>query len=82
VNPGEVARLRALAETLARDIDAHRRPCGRVEHPVPLTQYDPDHPYIVAMYDSGGNPRPRAEQYAQPHPGFDGAIIGPRKTPG
>ncbi|HHW49088.1 MAG TPA: sulfatase [Clostridiaceae bacterium] len=28
------------------------RPAGRVENPVPLTCYDPGHPYIVAMYDS------------------------------
>ena len=29
------------------------RPAGRVEHPETLTHYDPDHPYIVAMYDKG-----------------------------
>lgn len=29
------------------------RPIGRVENPVPLTEYDPDHPYIIAMYDKG-----------------------------
>jgi len=27
------------------------RPCGRVENPQPLTTYDPEHPYMVAMYD-------------------------------
>ena len=27
------------------------RPIGRVKNPVALTQYDPDHPYIIAMYD-------------------------------
>jgi len=27
------------------------RDCGLVENPVNLTEYDPDHPYIVAMYD-------------------------------
>lgn len=27
------------------------RPCGRVDQPRPLTQYDPAHPYIEAMYD-------------------------------
>ncbi|MFW6189159.1 MAG: sulfatase [Planctomycetota bacterium] len=27
------------------------RPIGRVEDPEPLTEYDPDHPYIVAIYD-------------------------------
>ena len=30
---------------------ANRRPVGRVEDAKPLTTYDPDHPYIVAMYD-------------------------------
>jgi len=27
------------------------RPIGRVDNPKPLTEYDPDHPYIMAMYD-------------------------------
>lgn len=27
------------------------RPVGRVDDPKTLTAYDPDHPYIVAMYD-------------------------------
>lgn len=27
------------------------RPAGRVENPVPLTSYNPDHPYFIAMYD-------------------------------
>ncbi len=27
------------------------RPAGRVDHPEPLTHYDPEHPYIMAMYD-------------------------------
>lgn len=27
------------------------RPIGRVTNPEPLTEYDPDHPYIMAMYD-------------------------------
>ncbi|MGB8353390.1 MAG: sulfatase [Chthoniobacteraceae bacterium] len=27
------------------------RAVGRVENPVPLTTYDPQHPYIIAMYD-------------------------------
>ncbi len=29
------------------------RPIGEVEHGVPLTQYDPAHPYIMALYDLG-----------------------------
>ena len=28
-----------------------RRPVGYVENAKPLTEYDPDHPYIIAMYD-------------------------------
>ena len=27
------------------------RPIGRVMDPKPLTEYDPRHPYIIAMYD-------------------------------
>jgi arylsulfatase A-like enzyme len=27
------------------------RPIGRVDHPRPLTQYNPEHPYIIALYD-------------------------------
>jgi hypothetical protein len=27
------------------------RPCGIVEHPEPLTEYDENHPYIIAIYD-------------------------------
>jgi len=27
------------------------RPIGRVENPRPLTEYDPDHPCIIAIYD-------------------------------
>ena len=27
------------------------RPAGQVGDPKPLTEYDPKHPYIVAMYD-------------------------------
>ncbi len=59
VHPDVVARLEAAAEAMRRDIgDARRgvagtrvRPAGRVVDPVPLTVYDPDHPYVVAEYD-------------------------------
>ncbi len=27
------------------------RPIGQVENPKPLTSYDPEHPYIIALYD-------------------------------
>ena len=29
-----------------------KRPVGRVENPKPLATYDPNHPYIVAAYDT------------------------------
>lgn len=57
--PDTVRRLSALAEEAREDLgDAATarkgrqvRPQGVVESPVTLTQYDPGHPYIVAMYD-------------------------------
>ena len=27
------------------------RPIGRVDHPQTLTHYDPEHPYMIALYD-------------------------------
>jgi arylsulfatase A len=27
------------------------RPIGRVDNPVPLTEFDPTHPYFMAEYD-------------------------------
>ena len=30
---------------------AHCRPIGAVDNPQPLTRYNPNHPYIIAMYD-------------------------------
>lgn len=58
-NPDVVARLEAHAARIREDLGDARagdqgkncRPIGRVENPLPLTEYDPDHPYIVAMYD-------------------------------
>ncbi|MBP7402016.1 MAG: sulfatase [Clostridia bacterium] len=57
--PELVARLTGLADAMRRDLgdDANgipgpgRRPPGRVDDPVYLTEYDPGHPYICAMYD-------------------------------
>ena len=54
-----VARLKESAEACRQDLGdsltgvagKNRRPCGRVDNPQPLTRHDPDHPYIVAMYD-------------------------------
>lgn len=57
--PDLVAELRStVAEVRRRCGDAHtgepgqdRRPIGTVDDPQPLTRYDPEHPYLVAMYD-------------------------------
>ena len=57
--PEIVARLEALAEECRNDIGdtvlgvkgENARPIGRVSDAAPLTNFDPDHPYIVAMYD-------------------------------
>ncbi len=58
-NPDVVAKLRALADACREDLGddatgtagANCRPVGMVENPKPLTEYDPEHPYIYAMYD-------------------------------
>ena len=58
-HPDVVREIEALAQRCREDIGdsalgiegANRRPCGRVENPDTLTHYDPDHPYIVALYD-------------------------------
>ena len=58
-HPDVVANLQEIAQTCRLDLGdsltdtpgANRRPCGRVADPKPLTTYDPDHPYMVAMYD-------------------------------
>lgn len=58
-HPVIVADLQARAEAMRQDIgDAatgvpgrNCRPAGRVANPKPLTQFDPAHPYYMAMYD-------------------------------
>ena len=85
-----VRELNRLADACRRDIgDAltgaagdNRRPVGRVEHPETLTHYDPDHPYIVAMYDTGGQTRRREEMVATPPPDRPFEPIGPRRAEG
>lgn len=60
-HPEVVAQLQALLAACRRDMGddlagvkgENVRPAGRVEHPDTLTHYDPDHPYILAMYDKG-----------------------------
>ncbi|MGF1483630.1 MAG: sulfatase [Opitutales bacterium] len=61
-NPQIVAELEALLQECRADIGddlthtlgVNRRPKGRVQNPVPLTQFDPAHPYIIASYDGAG----------------------------
>jgi arylsulfatase A len=46
----EAAR-RSLGDARLGRAGEDRRPIGRVEHPAPLTTYDPSHPYYAAEYD-------------------------------
>jgi arylsulfatase A-like enzyme len=58
-NAPVVDRLKARAEACREDIGdvltgatgRNCRPIGRVANARPLTEYDPDHPYMVAIYD-------------------------------
>ncbi|MEO1055952.1 MAG: sulfatase [Actinomycetota bacterium] len=58
-HPDVVAALEALAERARATLGDERlgrvgsevRPIGRVDDAVPLTVYDPDHPYVMAEYD-------------------------------
>jgi len=58
-HPDVAARLEDLAQKCREDLGdsaqgvkgANCRPVGWVDDPKPLTEYDPDHPYIVNMYD-------------------------------
>ena len=57
--PDVVEAMKKLLEEAREDMgDDQRgikgkntRPVGKVDDPKPLTQYNPDHPYIVAEYD-------------------------------
>jgi len=40
-----------LGDSLSGTEGSESRKCGYVENPVTLTEYDPNHPYIIAMYD-------------------------------
>ncbi|MEM9160400.1 MAG: sulfatase [Verrucomicrobiota bacterium] len=63
-HPDIVAELQAAAEIARRDLgdDAthrpgrNRRPHGRVSQGKPLTDFDPNHPYMIAMYDKADMP--------------------------
>ncbi len=49
---GYLQEMRVDLGDMSLDMDGiHTRPIGRVQDAKPLTQYDPDHPYIYAMYD-------------------------------
>ncbi|NLB68941.1 MAG: sulfatase [Lentisphaerae bacterium] len=58
-NPDVVAKLQAIADewrqkfgdVFTRDTGNERRPAGRVDNPKTLTEFDPNHPYYMAMYD-------------------------------
>jgi len=58
-NPEIVAKLERLLEKCRYEIGdevegvqgTEVRPVGRVENPKPLTEYDENHPYIIALYD-------------------------------
>lgn len=62
--PDVVQRLLKLADQARIDlgdevldvVGKHCRPIGRVEHPQPLTIYDANHPYMVALYDLADTP--------------------------
>ncbi len=46
------ARARAeLGDACTGQEGSATRPCGRVDTAKPLTDYNPEHPYIIAMYD-------------------------------
>ena len=58
-HPSVVEALQAKLEACRRDLGdsatgaagENVRPLGGVDNPDTLTHYDPDHPYIIAMYD-------------------------------
>jgi len=58
-HPDVVADLEAKAAAMRKDVGdaatgaegSNCRPAGRVENPQTLTHHDPEHPYLMAMYD-------------------------------
>jgi arylsulfatase A-like enzyme len=58
-HPDVVEQLEKLLDQMRQDLGDDRlgiqgkgvRPCGKVDNPVTLTEYDPGHPYIIAEYD-------------------------------
>ena len=58
-HPDIVAQLTVLVDACRADLGdeaagiqgRNTRPIGRVDHPDTLTHYDPEHPYMIALYD-------------------------------
>ena len=48
---GEAHDLYQEKPEIAAELEAEIRPCLCVPDPKPLTEYDENHPYIVALYD-------------------------------
>ncbi len=46
----EVCR-KDIGDTFTGTVGENIRPIGRVENAKPLTEYNPEHPYIIALYD-------------------------------
>ncbi|MBV7330217.1 sulfatase [Chloroflexi bacterium TSY] len=40
-----------LGDDLTKTVGQNIRPVGKVDHPDTLTHFDPEHPYMIAMYD-------------------------------
>ena len=57
--PDTVRELTAMMDACRKDLGDEAtgvaaenvRPIGRVDNPNTLTHFDPDHPYIIALYD-------------------------------
>ncbi len=45
------AMAEQLGDRLTGFVGCCERPIGYVEDAKPLTEYDPEHPYMIAMYD-------------------------------
>jgi arylsulfatase A-like enzyme len=62
-NPEIAEKMKQAVNDCRKDLgddlkmaEGNNRPIGKVDNPKTLTQYDPSHPYMIAMYDlSGGN---------------------------
>ena len=72
-HPEVVSELRAILDEARKDLGdkatgtegAGIRTPGKVENPKPLTEYNEEHPYIVAMYDMFDRTGPEAKYFQQ-----------------